>query len=397
MSRLHQTITVAKWEFMQFFKWKQELIAKSIMLLLALGMYLWHNQVLYQPEPQKIVSIIELVGLQLSDDFVLSSEAKSKDTLVEAVKSGEIDGALIFKSATLPQQVTLYSQGIMSWQTDLQAQLNDYARSNAAASLNLDAEQLALLEQPLQFETNYLDEAIKDAMQQSSFTANGLLILMAIGVFMTFGQVFVAITGEKQQRVTEQLYSCMDAKTWIEGKIIGQMLHAIKAMTTTVFTALLGFAFVQVILKGQSLDLSIFDFSVLPWFILFVLVGIYMCTAFIAAIAAAIDDPNHSGKTAFMMIPLIPIIVGFMMMDSPSSLAVTVLSYFPLTGFVFMPMKMALIEVPFWQVVIAFVSSVIGCVLIRNMAARMFKMGMTMYGKEPDFKTMMKWAISVKS
>jgi ABC-2 type transport system permease protein len=168
-------------------------------------------------------------------------------------------------------------------------------------------------------------------------------------------------------------------------------------MTTTIFTALLGFAFVQVILKGQSLDLSIFDFSVLPWFILFVLVGIYMCTAFIAAIAAAIDDPNHSGKTAFMMIPLIPIIVGFMMMDSPSSLAVTVLSYFPLTAFVFMPMKMALIEVPFWQVAIAFVSSVIGCVLIRNMAARMFKMGMTMYGKEPDFKTMMKWAMSVRS
>lgn len=397
MSRLNQTITVAKWEFMQFFKWKQELIAKSIMLLLALGMYLWHNQVLYQPEPQKIVSNIELVDLQLSDDFVLRSEAKSKDALVEAVKSGEVDGALIFNSASLPQQVTLYSQGIMSWQTDLQAQLNDYARSNAAASLNLDAEQLALLEQPLQFETNYLDEAIKDAMQQSSFTANGLLILMAIGVFMTFGQVFVAITGEKQQRVTEQLYSCMDAKTWIEGKIIGQMLHAIKAMTTTIFTALLGFAFVQVILKGQSLDLSIFDFSVLPWFILFVLVGIYMCTAFIAAIAAAIDDPNHSGKTAFMMIPLIPIIVGFMMMDSPSSLTVTVLSYFPLTAFVFMPMKMALIEVPFWQVVIAFVSSVIGCVLIRNMAARMFKMGMTMYGKEPDFKTMMQWAISVKS
>jgi ABC-2 type transport system permease protein len=86
-----------------------------------------------------------------------------------------------------------------------------------------------------------------------------------------------------------------------------------------------------------------------------------------------------------------------MMMDSPSSLAVTVLSYIPLTAFVFMPMKMALIEVPFWQVVIAFLSSVIGCVLIRNMAARMFKMGMTMYGKEPDFKTMMKWAVSVRS
>ena len=217
MNRLNQTLTVAKWEFMQFFKWKQELIGKSIMLLVALGMYLWHNQVLYQPEPQQIVSNIELQGLQLNDDFVLRTESKSNDALIAEVKAGNIDGALIFASQVLPQQVTLYSQGKMSWQNDLQVQLHDYARSNAAVSLNLGPNQLALLEKPLQFETNYLDESVKDAMQQSSITAKGLLFLMAIGVFMTFGQVFVAITGEKQQRVTEQLYSCMDAKTWIEG------------------------------------------------------------------------------------------------------------------------------------------------------------------------------------
>ncbi|RZQ51948.1 ABC transporter permease [Pseudoalteromonas phenolica] len=397
MSRLNQTLTVAKWEFMQFFKWKQELIGKSIMLLLALGMYLWHNQVLYQPEPQQIVSNTQLDGLQLSQEFVFRTEPKSNEALIEEVKAGAIDGALIFKSTELPQQVTLYTEGKMSWQNDLSGQLNEYARSQAALSLNLSQTQLALLEQPLRFETNFLDDSVKDQMQQSALTANALLFLMAIGIFMTFGQVFVAITGEKQQRVTEQLYSCMDAQTWIEGKIIGQMLHAIKAMTTTAFTALLGMAFVQVILKGQTLDFSIFDFSVLPWFVLFVLVGIYMCTAFIAAIAAAIDDPNHSGKTAFMMIPLIPTIVGFMMMDSPSSLSVTVLSYFPLTAFVFMPMKMALIEVPFWQVIIAFISSIIGCIVIRNMAARMFKMGMTMYGKEPDLRTMLKWAVAIRS
>ena len=85
MSRLNQTLTVAKWEFMQFFKWKQELIGKSIMLLVALGMYLWHNQVLYQPEPQQIVSNIELQGLQLDDGFVLRTESKSNDALIAEV------------------------------------------------------------------------------------------------------------------------------------------------------------------------------------------------------------------------------------------------------------------------------------------------------------------------
>ena len=109
MSRLNQTLTVAKWEFMQFFKWKQELIGKSIMLLLALGMYLWHNQVLYQPEPQQIVSNTQLDGLQLSQEFVFRTEPKSNEALIEEVKAGAIDGALIFKSTELPQQVTLYT------------------------------------------------------------------------------------------------------------------------------------------------------------------------------------------------------------------------------------------------------------------------------------------------
>ncbi|TMP77162.1 hypothetical protein CWB71_20415, partial [Pseudoalteromonas sp. S983] len=99
-----------------------ELIGKSIMLLLALGMYLWHNQVLYQPEPQQIVSNIELQGLQLDDDFVLRTESKSNDALIAEVKAGNIDGALIFASQALPQKVTLYSQGKMSWQNDLQVQ-----------------------------------------------------------------------------------------------------------------------------------------------------------------------------------------------------------------------------------------------------------------------------------
>jgi len=60
-------------------------------------------------------------------------------------------------------------------------------------------------------------------------------------------------------------------------------------------------------------------------------------------------------------------------------------------------MKMALIDVAFWQVAIAFISSLLGCIVIRNMAARMFKMGMTMYGKEPSFKTMLRWAMAIRS
>ena len=148
-----------------------------------------------------------------------------------------------------------------------------------------------------------------------------------------------------------------------------------------------------VIIKGQSFDLSFIDWSLLPWLALFACVGLYFCTAFIAAIAAGIDDPNHSAKTSIMLLPLVPIVITFLTMDSPSGWALTFLSYFPLTAFAAMPVKMSLIDVPLWQPLLSLGLSILLCLWIRKSAARLFKMGMTMYGKEPSLKVMFKWAM----
>ena len=38
-----QILHVAKWEFMHFFKWKQELISKLVMIVIALVVFFWQN------------------------------------------------------------------------------------------------------------------------------------------------------------------------------------------------------------------------------------------------------------------------------------------------------------------------------------------------------------------
>lgn len=186
----------------------------------------------------------------------------------------------------------------------------------------------------------------------------------------------------------------MDAQTWIDGKILGQMLLALKAMAGTLISMVLGFSFMQVIIRGQGLDLSFIDWPLLPWLLIFASLGLYLATAFMAAVAAAIDDPNHSGKSSFMMLPLVPMILTFIVMDSPSGWALTMLSYFPLTSFAAMPVKMALVEVSIWQPILSIVLIVLTCWYARRLAGRMFKMGMVMYGKEPSVKQMVKWALS---
>jgi ABC-2 type transport system permease protein len=395
ISQAQQTWLVTSWEFMHFFKWKQEIVSKLIIISIGLVVFLWQN---IKDDSQTIYNIAVGAEITLPETlshfhFVATNHSAQE---LKSELSHEASWDAILQEVTLPdgsKKITIVSQDKQSWLEQLQQQLLQHYTQDYAAQLGLAESQLVVLNSPATFFYEYLDQSIKTDEGPGKATAIGMIVLLAVGIFTSFGQLFASITGEKQQRVTEQLYSCISPQTWIDGKILGQLCHSLKAMTTSGITALLGFAFTVVILQGKSFDLSIIDWSLLPWLFVFTLGGLYLCTAFMAAIAAAIDDPNHSAKTSIMLLPLVPMIVSFITLDNPTGWALSFLSYFPLTSFVAMPVKMSLIDLPFWQPLLSLTLLVLLCLWARGVAARLFKMGMTMYGKEPSMKDMAKWLV----
>ena len=395
MSSIQQTLLVAKWEFTHFFKWKQELISKLILLGLGLIIFIWQqvkndSETFYQIIVPSHLTIAEQVG----EFKFIPSDTPTDNLLVQLAENEAWHAVLELQSAqseSAPHsapQVTVHSRDKQKWLNQLTPILQQQFTLRYAQSLGLAPEQLAAIQQSAQIENAYLDQSIKSENSPATFTAIGLIVLMCIGIFTSFGLIFVSITGEKQQRVTEQLYACMNAQTWIDGKILGQLFHAIKAMITTLVTGLISYGFFSVVIYNGSFDLSIVDWQMLPWFLLFACVGLYLCTAFMAAVAAAIDDPNHSAKTSIMLIPLVPLIITFITMDTPSGWALAVLSYLPITSFVAMPVKMSLVDVALWEPLLSLVLSLLACYWMRSAAGKLFKTGMTMYGKEPSVKEM---------
>lgn len=389
-----QTWLVASWEFMHFFKWKQELISKLIMLGVGVVVFLWQT-VKQDFTDEYTVAVKTLAPITLEvDKFKFVVVTDTLEQLKTDVSEEKFDAVIIEQESDseLPE-LALYSLDKQSWQQELQSELKGYYKNTYTDSIGLTQAQLDVIKNGANFDLHYLDETVKQQSQTSESLAQWMLLMIAIGVFTSFGQLFVSVTGEKQQRVTEQLYSCISPQTWIDGKIFGQMFHAIKAMVSFVITVLLVMAFTAVVIKGESVDFSFIDWSLLPWLVIFAVAGIYFCTSFMAAIAAAIDDPNHSAKSTMMLLPLLPLIITLISLDSPSGWALTFLSFFPLTAFAAMPVKMALIDVPLWQPVVALAGSILVCFWIRKGAARLFKMCMTMYGKEPKVLDMCKWFI----
>lgn len=390
----NQMMHVAKWEFMHFFKWKQEIISKLIMIAIALVVFFWQSAANFTASDYRVAVASDVNFEMTLEGYAFSQKNASQTELKSALGAGEFDALLLIDESKSPVKIEFTSKGKMAWQQTLQNALKQHYATKVSDQLSLSPNQMSLLTNPITLSTEYLDHTIKNEENHSSSTAIGVLVLLSVGIFMSFAQVFVSITGEKQQRVTEQLYATMSAQTWVDGKILGQVLLALKAMLSTIISVMLGVAFMQVIIEGQAFDLSFIDWALLPWVLAFALLGLYFSTAFMAAIAAAIDDPNHSGKSSFMMIPLIPMILAFMLMDSPSGWVMTFLSYFPLTAFAVMPVKMALVDVAIWQPIVSLLLTFALCIYMRKVAGRLFKMGMVMYGKEPSFKQMLGWAIS---
>ena len=395
MTRKQQVWLVTSWEFMHFFKWKQEIISKLILISIALVVMLWQQIKDDQLTLYKVAVPANTTQFKDSGQFKFSLSNKSFEVLkLELAEEGRWDAVLSETPATNSiKKITIYSKDKQSWLNDLTLTLNQQSTLQYASSLGLAQEQLTLLNQSASFENKYLDDNIKSENSPGRTTAITMLVILSVGIFTSFGQLFVSITGEKQQRVTEQLYACMSPQTWIDGKIFGQMLHSFKAMITMMITGLLAYAFTTIVVSNKMLNLSIIDWSLLPWLLPFAIVGVYLCTAFMAAIAAAIDDPNHSAKTSIMLLPLLPMLLALITMDSPSGWALSFLSYFPLTAFAAMPVKMSVIDVPLWQPLLSLLLTAILCFWVRTSAGNLFKMGMSMYGKEPSLKDMVMWML----
>ena len=174
---------------------------------------------------------------------------------------------------------------------------------------------------------------------------------MILAVFLSFAYQFTAITGEKNLKITEQIVSAISPQVWMDGKIFGITLTGISSIFTySLFSIIGGVLFFQ--FTGRPLS-GILDYLHLPSILLyfpFAITGVLIWNAILAAIASIITDPNSSGKSSLMMLPVMFVAASFMVTRDPDSSFSIFLSWFPLTSATSMPMRWAISEVGFWEI-----------------------------------------------
>lgn len=389
MKYLNQVITVTRWEYRRFFKPKNELMGLSIMLLVSIVSYFGGKYALSGSNEKPDLAVFKDLDRKLTErllnDFKLHEvPADQQSTVIETI-SNDKKGILLVNDGNV---FTIHAYKDSKVLKKLRTTLDEYQRLQKMQDIELSQTDLDnILSPAVIIESFVYTKNSKSRVLLAYFFAG----LMIMAVLLSFAYQFTAITGEKQLKITEQIISAISPQVWMDGKIFGITLTGISSMFTYSLLGIIGgILFFQ--FTGMPVS-TILDYLNLPSILLylpFALTGILLWNAILAAIASVITDPNNSGKSSLMMLPLLFVIASFIATSDPDGALSVFLSWFPLTSATAMPMRWAITEVEIWQLAGSFIVLIATFYLLRKLAAKIFRVSILISGKEPSWSQIFK-------
>ena len=244
-----------------------------------------------------------------------------------------------------------------------------------------------------------------------------LAFLLYMLIFAYGGMIMASVIEEKSSRIIEVIVSSVKPFYLISGKIVGTSLAGISQF---IVWAILfyGFSFListtfgitstydnnEFMLAAESnaiseasLDMLSAFFNlplvnILIAFIFYFIGGYFLFSSMFAAIGAAVD--NQTDAQQFMLpitfIVIIALYVGIFTAENPDGVVSVIFSMIPFTSPIVMMMRIPN-GVPISEQIISLLILYLTVILIIWIAAKIYRIGILMYGKKPSYKDLIKW------
>jgi ABC-2 type transport system permease protein len=328
----------------------------------------------------------------LSLDAVKAEVKKHDDDLVLYIPVNKKDTVRVFSK----KKTTL------ALSDDIQQQLNDITSGASLVKAGIDTARLHQIKSNIQVSAKEItDTGDKDASIGAAYAlgfAGAILIYMSL--FIYGSQVMRGVIEEKTSRIIEVIISSVKPFQLMMGKIVGVGLVGLTQFVLWIgLSALISYyaghnttgpqspvySFVKNMGANVGYELSIFLFY---W-----LTGYLFYSALFAAVGSAVDSETETQQFMFpITLPLLftyILSVSYLFQAPDSPLAVW-LSIIPLSAPVAMMVRIPF-GVPGWQLALSMFLMVAGFLFTTYVAARIYRVGILMYGKKASYKELVKW------
>jgi ABC-2 type transport system permease protein len=223
----------------------------------------------------------------------------------------------------------------------------------------------------------------------------GMVMLFFIYMTTLFYGIFVmrGVIEEKQSRIVEVIISSISPFELMMGKLIGIGLVGLTQYMIWILSAVLMASFGVSMFASQGVALPHIPISWLVYFVIFFILGYFLFATLYAMVGAMVstEEDAQQAQMPVTMLIVVPMLLFGMVMANPDSTISTVLSMVPFFAPTLMMMRVAMVNPPLYQVIGSMIGMVLTIVAAVWVVAKIYRVGILMYGKRPSISELGKW------
>lgn len=343
------------------------------------------------------------------------------DSLRSMIQSGDLTGYVEVNNQNIDQNVSLeliYSgSGGLTLLSTVRSDLRDVIREEKLRRAEVSDEIQQIFATRIGVDSRRLTETGEEEDDDTAFMsglgfAMGLIIFIAI--FSYGGYIMRGVIEEKTNRIIEVITSSVKPIELLTGKMFGVAALALTQIgiwgITIVGLGLLAAPLLSIFLDnpetGQRMgeaaaqaDIPILsgipsiDTAIIIYFIIFFFLGYFLYSSLFAAVGSAADSETDTQQ---LMLPIMaPIFIAYFIMfqavRNPDGIIAVVGSLIPFFSPIVMITRIAISDVPFWEIGLAIVLMVLTFIGTMWLSAKIYKVGILSYGSSAGFKDLYKW------
>lgn len=358
----------------------------------------------------------EIVNLDTANLF-LSKESEIE--LREKVLKQELDGYLVVPENILDSGIVYLftgGGGGIAFQSSIRDIVNTVVRRHRLEREGISPLVIQKIDAPVVVDSRKVTIAGEKKEFTEVYAIIGYILGISIYILMfTYGGIVQrSVIEEKANRIIEVLASSAKPFEILLGKVIG--VGALGLTQILIWLIVFGVGLylgAPLIIQffnpemmqsamGANNELSNLPYgfelpTISPWLVIalifYFLSGYFLFSTIFAAIGSAVDQESDAAQiqapiSMFLVIPMLFISVVII---NPDSVLSVVLSLIPFFSPTLMVIRIAASEVPLWQIIISILLMVGSFLAAIWASAKIYRVGILIYGKKPSFKELFKW------
>ena len=334
--------------------------------------------------------LVDTLSAIFPDEKIVETQ-QSVEEITEIVETQTDKRAIVISTPTQFQYIAKDVSMQDSTIYQIESVLRDTYRISSLAEFGLTEQQsMDILHQTI---TGEMVNIGKDSMQSYFYTL--ILTMLLFIVIQLYGQfVAMSVASEKSSKTMELLVTNANINSLMFGKVIGAGLAGLTQLSVLLLSVFVFFNFNKEFWIDNPIINSIFNMplDILLYTILFFVLGFFIYAFLFGAVgsfAVKTEDINTL-VTPIMLVFLGSFYIVIFSLSDVNSTLMTIASFVPLTSPMAMFARVAMSEVPTVQIVLSVAILFVTTGLTGFFAAKIYKVGVLMYGQNPSLKNICK-------